>query len=287
MALDMTHILIVIIAIGVILGADPKRLWCVLLLLFLFDLALRTLDNTSALLPEAFSAVTLGVALLYSYLSWTPWMARLLALQLPSVDPISPDQLETLKAGAIIVLGNGSVPNAPEFGGDTLNDGGLTRVRYGAWLHRRTGFPILLSGGGRSDRLSEATLMRAILQEEMGVPVSWLEEKSATTWENACYSRDLLAPLGIDTVLVVTHARHIPRAAWCFKKCGFNVIPAPTRFDMPSISSMLNTQQQTISPLLPNQTAGRMVRRIMHEHIGMLYYRLRYRRRHYPDSRRS
>ena len=50
-------------------------------------------------------------------------------------------------AQAIVVLGGGRYPVAPEYGGDTVSSSTLVRLRYAAHLHRQTGLPILVSGG--------------------------------------------------------------------------------------------------------------------------------------------
>ena len=51
------------------------------------------------------------------------------------------------QAGAIVVLGAGAFPGAPEFQGPGIEPGTLERLRYAARLHRETGAPILVSGG--------------------------------------------------------------------------------------------------------------------------------------------
>jgi uncharacterized SAM-binding protein YcdF (DUF218 family) len=66
----------------------------------------------------------------------------------------------------------------------------------------------------------------------MGVPVRWTEEHSRNTFENALESRRILAPLGIKSIYLVTHAWHLPRARLAFEHAGFEVIPAATEFNL-------------------------------------------------------
>ncbi len=57
------------------------------------------------------------------------------------------DASRPTNAQAIVILGGGTRRYAPEYGGATLSTLSLERVRYGARLARRTGLPVLVSGG--------------------------------------------------------------------------------------------------------------------------------------------
>lgn len=170
-------------------------------------------------------------------------------------------------ADAIVVLGGGIYPDAPEYGGDTVGTPTLVRLRYAAWLYRKTGTPILVTGGNPAGNSKpEAVLMKAVLEQEFRVPVKWVEDASNNTRENARFSRNILAPLGISRIYLVTHAWHMPRAARAFRALGFDVIPAPTGFTLPHATSMLD--------FLPDAGALRQSSRFMHEIIGLVWYRL-------------
>lgn len=52
------------------------------------------------------------------------------------------------QAQAIVVLGGGVNHDQPEFGGSSAASSTLERIRYAAYLHRETGLPIQVSGGG-------------------------------------------------------------------------------------------------------------------------------------------
>lgn len=133
---------------------------------------------------------------------------------------------------AIVVLGAGRYATAPEYDDqDTVSALGLERLRYAAALQRRTGMPILVSGGSASGEPSaEADHMKAVLQDEFKVDVKWVEGKSRNTAENAKFSSPLLAASRIHHVYLVTHAWHMRRAAWHFEGAGIRVTPAPTGF---------------------------------------------------------
>lgn len=139
------------------------------------------------------------------------------------------------RASAIVILGGGRDYDAPEFGwGDAPSNASWRRLAYGAWLHRQSGLPILVSGGRVHDEHSaEASLMAAALREVFDVPVRWREGRSANTAENARHSAEMLSAEGIDQVALVSQAWHLPRATAEFERAGLSVTPAPTEFASP------------------------------------------------------
>jgi uncharacterized SAM-binding protein YcdF (DUF218 family) len=136
---------------------------------------------------------------------------------------------------AIVILGANRYAEAPEYDfQDTVGPLGLERVRYGAWLQRKTGLPVLVSGGTPGgETVPEADLMKAVLSDEFKVSVKWSEHQSRNTAENARFSQELLAEAGIRHVYLVTHAWHMRRAARSFESVGIKVTPAPTGFLSP------------------------------------------------------
>src|SRR5205085_6891262 len=76
---------------------------------------------------------------------------------------------------------------------------------------------------------TEAEAARTVL-EEWGVPESAIlvETRSKNTAENGAFSRDVLATRGIQRVLLVTSAYHMPRAVAAFRRAGLQVSPSPT-----------------------------------------------------------
>ena len=97
--------------------------------------------------------VLLGATLLW--LSSTAGFARLLSDQvLRPPGALSADRIAEWKSAvkarepvAIVVLGGGSRPLAPEYGMSNLEDRSVERLRYGLWLGRETGAPVAFSGG--------------------------------------------------------------------------------------------------------------------------------------------
>jgi uncharacterized SAM-binding protein YcdF (DUF218 family) len=54
-----------------------------------------------------------------------------------------------------------------------------------------------------------------------------LETRATTTFENAIFSKKMLAPTPHDKWLIVTSATHMSRAVGTFRKAGFSVVPWP------------------------------------------------------------
>ncbi|MFZ9150149.1 MAG: YdcF family protein [Burkholderiales bacterium] len=177
---------------------------------------------------------------------------------------------ESAPAQAIVVLGGGRYPVAPEYGGDTVSSATLVRLRYAAQLHRETGLPLLVSGGSPDgSKINEAELMAQALEQSFRVPVRWREGHSANTLENARLSRETLAQENIRRIYLVTHAWHMPRSVLVFERAGFEVIPATTAH------ATGETAKLTALDFLPNFTGLRDSSIFFHETIGMVWYRLR------------
>jgi uncharacterized SAM-binding protein YcdF (DUF218 family) len=167
------------------------------------------------------------------YMLCTPLVAAWLQLAAGSGQAIDPEQLRS--AQAIVILGGGLRVDSAEFGGDTLGGLTLERVRYGAWLARSSGLPVLVTGGRPPvGKRAEAEVMRDALEQEFGVPVRWVEKASRNTRENARKSAEILLPLGVKRIALVMHGFDVNRARAEFSDAGFEVIAAPTLLPRPS-----------------------------------------------------
>ncbi len=211
----------------------------------------------------------LGVAWLLS----TPLVAGLLLQPLQTWPALTAAEARNAPAQAIVVLSAERYRDAPEYGVDTVGNHTLVRVRYAAYLHRETGLPILVSGGHVFDRDGDslARVMADSLMLDFGVDIDavWLEDRSRNTAENARFSAEVLQGRGVERVLLVSHAIHLPRAVAAFEQTGLEVIPAPTRFHRFREGNRL---------LLVLPSAGAMVESYMalHEYAGRLWYSFRY-----------
>jgi uncharacterized SAM-binding protein YcdF (DUF218 family) len=173
-----------------------------------------------------------GGCLVIVWLSAMPVVAHSLLRALGTTTPASPTAVRA--ADAIVILGGGLRSRPLEYPAPTVNTLTLHRVRYGAALAKATSLPVLVTGGlVKTARQTEARVMAAVLREEYGVAVRWIEDSARNTRENAEASAGLLAPEGMRTVVVVAHAFDMPRAAREFRAVGFDVVEAPTIVDTP------------------------------------------------------
>ncbi|MBF0175986.1 MAG: YdcF family protein [Magnetococcales bacterium] len=212
--------------------------------------------------------VVLVFGALLLYISTIQAPAYYLSTRLERYHPLTLEQVKSSPAQAIVVLGSGRESPSRFLGDATLTSDGMDRVRYAARLRDWTGLPLLATGGSPDhEAVSEAELMKKVFEADLHTPVQWVEDKSNNTWENALFSRQILARSSIAHIILVTQAFHMPRSVWAFEKVGFLVTPAPTPYNMhrPGLS---------LGDWLPKVTAG--MRLPLHEYIGMLWYRLRH-----------
>lgn len=176
---------------------------------------------------------------------------------------------------AIVILGGGRRKGAleapQEYQQQDLSPNSMERLRHGARLARQTKLPILVTGGApdkaSKQELSEAHVMKLILDQELGLEPQWLEDQSNSTQENAKFSARILKTEGLKTIYLVTHFWHMPRAKAVFEKEGLIVVPAPMGF----------YQKTAFTPLdfYPSSEGFQRTRWIWHEILGSLWYKVK------------
>lgn len=190
----------------------------------------------------------------------------LAAALLPYVPPVSPDRLAGVQA--IVVLGGGVLREAPEYGAAQPNAYFAARLRYGAWLARRTGKPLAISGGvgwasAGAGLAPEGDVARWLLAQDYGITPRWVDAASRDTRENAVRTRELLGRDGIQRIALVTHSWHMPRAADEFERVGFQVLPAPTGFPTEQVRPLLewmpSAEGLTLSRLVIREALARAI----------------------------
>ena len=186
---------------------------------------------------------TLSLALLWllSCHGMAVWLARTV---LPQFAPASAAQLKTEKVQAIVVLGGGLLPLAPEYGQPQPSLHTASRLRYGVFLSRKSGLPLAFTGGvgwggGAAPGTSEASVAAQVARTEYGVELRWREDQSRDTFENAIYMSRLLRKDNVQRIALVTDATHMPRALEAFKLAGLDVTPAPTGYVLAEQSDLL------------------------------------------------
>ena len=129
-------------------------------------------------------------------------------------------------APATIVLLGGGVSLAAKDADDVgvLTERSLRRLFAAVDLQRQHADAMLVIAGGISRYdISESALLGA-LATRLGVPAAALrlEERSRSTWQNACFVAEL-QPQIAKRIWLVTSALHMPRARYAFEQAGFDV----------------------------------------------------------------
>lgn len=196
----------------------------------------------------------------------------LAAHALPQYPPVTPAQIKAGQIQAIIVLGGGIYPQAPEYGQAQPAAATAARLRYGIWLARQTGLPVAFTGGSgwaatADQKSSEAEVAGRVAQQDYGVTLRWLESKSRDTFENASMLTPMLKRDGVKRIALVTDAVHMPRSVLEFERQGLAITPAPTGFVLPTRSGLL-----LWLPSIEGITAST---RVLHELLGLAVAKLR------------
>jgi len=178
-----------------------------------------------------------------------------------------------LDNAAIVLLGGGVYEDAPEYGGaDQLGPDALMRTTYAVELARRTGLPVYATGGAVFSATAEpeGEIMRHWLIR-LGMPESkvFAENLATNTWENARLVTEILQHAGVQQVILVTNAWHMPRSVWCFESHDMAVLPAPCAYETGGSS-------YNLLDFLPHWQVLKSSGNALHEYLGLAWYRLRY-----------
>ncbi len=226
------------------------------------------LSLVGALIALVWRRSGIGLALassLFLYVAATPAASSYL---LQRVESALPQNVDLSGAQAIVVLG-GDVRGGDGETPDRLGPLSLERMVFAAEAHRRLHLPVVVTGGRLTGaHASLGALMKAALEQDFAVPVAWNEDQSHTTWENALYTARLLLPEKLTTVVLVSHAWHLPRGLWAFERVGLKALPWPA----PRTAVRLDR----VGNFLPSISALHDTFYALHEMIGAAYYPLRY-----------
>jgi len=140
-----------------------------------------------------------------------------------------PENVKSLKANAIVVLGAGA------YNGGTLDGDSLNRLIGGFILYRKLHIPIIFSGGYSTSTVATSIIARKILLK-MGVIRSdiIIDDKSNDTAQNASDTEAICKRRKFHKIILVTSAYHMKRAVFLFRRAGtaagLKIIPYPTDF---------------------------------------------------------
>ena len=181
--------------------------------------------------------------------------------------PVKPPRVR----GVIVPSSGAAAPNGPQA---RLDQGGYMRLRAGIETWRRTGGLLVLMGGlGEQPEYSLAADMRR-LAIGLGVPPEAIRtvRSSWTTFQDISGAARLIREEGgqddsRQAVILVTSALHMQRSLAVAHQAGLD--PIPVRSDYRQLAS------PTWAAWFPNNGAPWNARAMLHELIGVWYYRLR------------
>jgi len=183
---------------------------------------------------------------------------------LPLPPAVTLADVKRARVQAVVVLGGGVLPLAPEYGTPQPHGASLARLRYGVRLARQAGLPLAFSGGrgwSGNGQASEAEAARGAARQDFGFDLRWAEDQSRDTRENALRTAQLLQRDGIRRVALVSDAWHLPRGVREFERAGFEVLPAPT--GLPA------TTERPALEWVPSATALVLSRNVLREWIAL------------------
>jgi uncharacterized SAM-binding protein YcdF (DUF218 family) len=87
--------------------------------------------------------------------------------------------------------------------------------------------------------------------------------------------KQILDREGIQSILLVTSALHMPRSMLIFNKQGIQASPAPTDFLISDRSTKTTGWQDVVIDIFPDAEQLYLSTRALKEYIGILIYRLK------------
>lgn len=169
----------------------------------------------------ALARACLIVSLCSLWLLSTPLIADGLSRWVERYPPV--DIRAASSSQAIVILGGGGQRAfAPEYSGPAAEPYLLERLAYGAYLSKKTGLPVLVTGFSTEARAMHDTLLR-----NFDVETRWVDDHAYDTYQNAQNSARLLNASGVHRIVLVTRGTHMGRSVEEFAATGLEVVPAP------------------------------------------------------------
>ncbi len=171
--------------------------------------------------------------------------------------------------GDVIVFlsgGNNSVFD-PVTNSNYLSESSSERLFAVYRLHKKTGLPVILTGGVVGNMESDSKIAYQILKF-LGVDEKkiFIEDKSRDTYENAIFSKEISDINGFKKPVIVSNSLHLKRAEILFKKAGFN--------ELCLYPSSFFCRKMSFIDFLPSDF--HFHRKYLHEKLGIIYYKIFY-----------
>jgi uncharacterized SAM-binding protein YcdF (DUF218 family) len=242
--------------------------WVCLLLIALFLIARAPIEPRRLGLIKGLVLASLLTILVFS----SKVVATLLVANVEAASPAFTAALDK-QFDAIVVLGAGAAPQGTLRPADELSSITMVRALCGVDLFQKgVASRLVFTGGDGSifgHGVEESVVMKR-LAVRLGVPEEavLIENHSRTTYENAVGTRRIL---GEASIVLVTSAVHVPRAAGLFRKQGMQVTSYPCGYqaqDHPSLS-----WEWDLFDFLPDVHALTQNTETLSEIIGIVLYK--------------
>ena len=176
-----------------------------------------------------FASIATAALVAVAVLPLGAWTLRPLEDRFAALDTLPP------RVDGIVVLGGTISLSLTQARGQPAVKGNAERLISFVELARR--YPearLLFAGGGKNltpGRMSQADVARGLLAD-MGLDTRRVafEGESSNTYENALFGRRLAEPQPGEVWLLITSARHMPRAVGVFRRQDWPVVPYPVDY---------------------------------------------------------
>ncbi len=212
--------------------------------------------------------LTALVALANAALPIGAWVLKPIEDRFPPLLSLPPRVDGILVLGGVIdesVIGVRGLPRSLAAAGSPRLDAFLELARrYPMAKHVFTGGSIELI----NDRDTEADVVRRIFAR-LGLDTTRIlfEDRSRNTWENALFSYDMIKPEPEELWILITSARHMPRAIGTFRQAGWkNLMAFP-------IDYVTGEEGPPIAPTFGLGANLGILGDAIREYIGLFYYR--------------
>ncbi len=205
--------------------------------------------------------------LVWAYLMSIPALASLAGSFLENqYRPIA--DLDRYRGYSVVLLSSGSKRLDGGLGWvNQLTNSGWERLLVATETARTTGGGLVIAGGPPPRPGHEpisVTMKNVMSKMGIGLGEVAVETMSTNTYENLA---NLKGRLGDAPFILVTSATHLPRAMSVARKLGLNAVPQPADY--------VSSEIIGIRSFLPSLAAILHWQTILHEVVGLLYYKLR------------
>ncbi len=178
------------------------------------------------------------------------------------------EDLDRYKGYPVVLLSSGSKRLDDELGWvNQLTNSGWERLLVATETARKTGGGLVIAGGpppSPGHQPISVTMNNVVSRMGIGLDDVTVETASTNTYENLANLKDRL---GAAPFILVTSATHLPRAMSVAGGLELNAVPQPADYVSSEIIG-IRSFMPSLSAILRWQT-------ILHEAVGLIYYKLR------------